>query len=417
MRKTIALLKDESGIALLMAIFTVTMLMVIATEIMYETNVELAVSSQSINQVKAHYAAKAGVEMALLRIQIFRKASSMAGDAVPKSMIDQIWQMPVTWPPVVPKEATAVDKDEVKASVKKSVMQGTYLSTIESEGAKIDVNDLASTVKVVADSTHQQILDIFNDKLQNDEVFGKKYQGTDFNKLINSIADWVDPGKESRNGGQKSSFYADLGQGDKLPPGQAFKTMQELHMVVGMTDDFYKVLEPRITVFGAKGINVNYASKGVLMALSPLITEERADKILEAKDDPNRGPFKDEKDFAGYLATLGIQQDPFMASAQPGQPAQPTVPLVFDLEFNFRIRSTGISGKVTRDITAIVYDYDRVKSRLQDLMKAAAPTPASGPGVASTPGVASQPGAASTPASSKPAVPNERPNIVYWNET
>ena len=413
MKKTIDKLKEESGVALLMAIFTVTMLMVIATEIMYETNVELAVSSQSINQVKAHYAAKAGVEMALLRIQIYRKAAAAAGDMVPKSMLDQIWQMPVAWPPVVPKEATAVDKDEVKSSVKKSVMQGQYLSTIESEGAKIDINDLASPVKVVADSAHQQVLDIFNDKMQNDEIFGKKYTGTDFNKIVNNIADWADPAKESRNGGQKSVLYSDLGQGDKLPPGQPFKTMQELHMVAGMNDDFYKVLEAKVTVFGAKGINVNYASKAVLMSLTPQITAERADKIIEAKDDPNRGPFKDEKDFAGYLATLGVQPDPFLDTTNN----QLKVPLAFDPEFNFRIRSTGISGKVTRDITAIVYDYEHVKARLHDLMKAAAPAPASAPGLASTPGTGSAPAPASSPGSSKIPVPNERPNIVYWNET
>ena len=63
MKKTTAMLKDEGGIAMMMAIFTVTVLMIIATEVMYETNIELIVSSQQVNQLKAHYAAKAGVQI------------------------------------------------------------------------------------------------------------------------------------------------------------------------------------------------------------------------------------------------------------------------------------------------------------------------------------------------------------------
>ena len=136
-----------------MAIFCVTMLMVIATEVMYETNVELAVSSQSVNTVKAHYAATAAVEISLLRIFIYRKAASMVGDSPIRSMLDPIWQMPSAWPPAVPAATNSVDKDEIKQAVKASAMQGTYLATIEAESAKLDINDLGSPLKGIVDNT------------------------------------------------------------------------------------------------------------------------------------------------------------------------------------------------------------------------------------------------------------------------
>ena len=45
--------KSERGAALMLALFATTLLMVIATEIMYETSVEYVVSTQSVNQVRA----------------------------------------------------------------------------------------------------------------------------------------------------------------------------------------------------------------------------------------------------------------------------------------------------------------------------------------------------------------------------
>src|SRR5262249_55936777 len=154
----------------------------------------------------------------------------------------------------------------------------------------------------------------------------------------------------------------DAGRGDFIPPNQALKTIQELHMIAGMDDELYDLLSPRLTVYGSKGINVNYANKEVLMSLTPAITAERADKIIEGRNDSNRGPFKNEEDFVQFLNGLGIGNNPFREGDQL------KVPLLFDTEYNFRVRSTGRAGKSQRDITAIVFDTDRVKDRLREVL-------------------------------------------------
>ncbi len=407
-RRACKTLKNESGAALMMAIFCVTMLMVIATEIMYETNVELAVSTQSVNNVKAHYAAVAAVEISLLRIQIYRKAAAMVGDSPLKSMLDPIWQMPFAWPPVVPESTTRVNKDEINDAVKESAMQGKYAVTITPESAKIDINDLASPLKGIQDNTKKRIKDIFAAKLVNDEAFDRKFRGFDFDQLINNIKDYVDEDKASEDGAQESLKYPNMGKADFYPPNQPFKTLQEIHMVAGMTDEIYDLLIPNITIYGSKGINVNYASADIFKALDPRqFTEERVQKIIEGRGDPNRGPFKDEKDFLGFLQSLGIN-DEWYKDAQ----GKPQILLLFDAEYNFRVEATGIMGKSYKNITAIVYDFDRVKSRMQELVEQMKPTP--------PPDTNKPPpqGGAPTPKKSNPAqVPNERPNIVYWNET
>ncbi len=411
MKKTISMLKQESGVALMMAIASVTLLMIIATEVMYETGVELVVSSQAVNQLKAHYAAKAGVQLSLLRIHAFKKAAAMAGDKIPASTLDPIWQMPFAWPPVVSEDVSAVEKGEIQASVKSSIMQGSYFVTIEAEGGKLDINDLASPSKVIADSTRQQLLQMYQSKMESDDSFADRNRGVDFNKVVDNITDWIDEDKSQKGGaGDESSLYPDRGSNEFIPPNAPFKTIEELHMVAGMTDELYDLLSPRLTVFGTKGVNVNYASKEVLMGLTPQITEERANRIIEDRAKQDRGPFKDEKDFKGYLQTIGITGDPFSEGDQT------KVPLLFGAEFNFRIRSTGRAGRVQREITAITYDFDRVKAQLVKFMPTPSPSPTP-PNNPNAPPPAAPTGTPTpTPATQAPPPSNEPPNIVYWNE-
>ncbi len=421
MKKTASMLKDEGGIAMMMAIFTVTVLMIIATEVMYETNVELIVSSQQVNQLKAHYAAKAGVQISLLRIAIYRKAAAMAGDMIPTSMLDPIWQMPFSWPPVVPDAASTITKGEIQKAVKASQMQAQYVATIESEGSKIDINDLDSPSKVVADSTRQQILQIFQSQMENDEEFQARHRGDDFESLVDAITDYIDADKTGRgkNGGDESALYPDR-PNELIPPNSPFKTLEELHMVAGMTDEIYELLKSRVTVYGTKGVNINYAKKDVLMSLSPQITPERADKIIEDRGKKERGPFKDQDDFLQYLGSLGIQGNPFQ-----DKDGKQTVPLLFDPEFNFRIRSTGQAGRAQKEITAIVFDTDAVQSRLHEFLMNEKPKTPTNPNdppknpndPPKDPNATANPNDKNTAAKKKkPAAPKGAPNIVFMQE-
>ena len=188
-------------------------------------------------------------------------------------------------------------------------------------------------------------------------------------------------------------------------------------MVAGMTDDFYEALAPRVTVYGSKGINVNYANEKTLESLSPAINAEAAKKIVEARSS-SRGPFKNMDDFVGYLATIGISSNPFNDGKEE------KVPLIFDNEQNFRITSTGVAGKMNRKIVAIVYDFDRVKSRLSGILKKelsgadgsdkdGAKPPNENP---SDPSAKAENKTDTKSTPPKPPPPKGRPNVVYWVE-
>jgi general secretion pathway protein K len=409
MKKTISMLKDDSGAALMIAIFAITMLMIIATEIMYETSVEYVVSTQTINQVKAHYAAKAGVQISLLRLFIYKKVMSVGGDMAKQlSMLDMIWKLPFAWPPMTPDGTSRADKEAIKDVVKNSKMGAQYLATIESEGSKIDLTTLASDKEQLFKPTMEQLEQIFTDRMENDQEFARKHSGEDFHKIIANIKDWVDPDEKDERGTDESALYTNLGDGGKgWPPNQPFKTFDELHMVAGMTDEYFKMIAPRVTIFGAKAINIKYASRDVIKSLFKL-TEEQAGKVMEERDKEGSTSFKDSSTFYQFLQSLGVRTEAFK-----DKDGKDTLNLLFEPEFNFKIKSVGISGKVQREITAIVYDMDQVAAQLKKFAPTPSPT-ATGtvnPNVtAPTPTPTAAPPAAAAP------VANEAPNIVYWFE-
>lgn len=413
------LLRTEKGVALLIALFAMTLMTFIAVEVSYDTSVDYIVASQQVNRVRAYYAAKSGVELSLLRIMLYKQAMAALGDTLgqQKSMLDPIWSFPFMWPPTgLGGKITEVDKDMLKEAIDESLMGAQYTTTIAAEGGKIDINDLGSPLKGLKKASKTQVLNIFNSELQQNDEFRIKYGNYRFEELVNNISDYIDEDTEGQNGADEASYYRDVEEKDiQLPPNRPLRTLDELHQVTGMTDEFYNLLLPRVTIFGTKGVNINYSNKELLMALDPSMTEAAVDKVIERRNDVKLGgPFKDDKDFFSFIQPYGVNVKAIEESK---------IPLLYDMEYNFRITSTGLSSNVKREITAVTYDYTNLTTRFADLMdkedQANNPSGA-GAGVGTgSPGVGAgtpSPGGAGAPAAQKFQAVKGRPTVVYWEE-
>jgi len=421
------ILKSQSGIAMLIALFAMTMMIFIATEVNFDTTVEYTEASQQVQRIKAYYAAKSGMELSFLRIQLYKQAMATLGDQLgpQKSMLDMIWQFPMTWPPMIPEKTkvTEVDKDMIQSSTKESLMDAQYATTITPESGKLNLNDLGSDVKIVQQTTRQELLNIFANEVRNNDKFRQKYSSTNFDELINNIQDWVTAGNESANGGDRKSRYdkMDLKDTNKdfVPAGRPFKTMDELHMVAGMKDEFYRLIEARATVYGLQGINVNYAPEEVLKGLDQTFTDEAVKAVVKRRSDPKEGgpfPAGDQcaSTFLNFVSPYGVN----IKSIQDSK-----VNLLCDPEYNFRVVSTGTYQKAKREITAVTFDLDNLPGRLADLLNqqdkqnnptAAPPSPTTG-GV--TPPTGAPPANQQQNNPAKMKAPKGRPVVVYWEET
>lgn len=400
-------LKSQSGVALMMALFAMMLLTFIAIEVSYDTTVDYVVASQQVNRIKAHYAAKSGLEISLLRIMLYKQALASFGASIPdKSMLDPIWNFPFMWPPTGLAKVNEVDKGMIKDVVKESLMTSQYATTITPEGGRLDINDLGSPIKSMKKSMIEQLVKVFKSEVEHNEDFADKYAGFRFEEVVNNIADYIDEDKESLNGGDESASYRDIEDKEvEMPPNRPLRTIDELNMVAGMNEDFYKLLLPRITVFGTKGVNVNYADKQTLMSLDPSMTEEAVGKVIERRSNPKiGGPFKGDKDFFSFIQGYGVNYRAIEESK---------VPLLYEVEFNFRVTSTGLASNVKREITVITYDYTNLVDRYGELLdKADKENPPPG-----TPPAQPADTSAESPAKEKKIQASKgRPSVVYFEE-
>lgn len=415
----LAPLRGQSGVALLMALVSLSLLYFVAMEVSYDSAVDYTVARQQVERIKARYAAKAGMELSLLRVMLYKQAVAALGSSLGGNvnMLDPIWNFPFMWPPTLAAEAapkmTEVDKSMLKDAAKESLMDAQYTTQISAIGGHLDINDLGSDVKGYAKLMRQQILQIFQTEVQNNEAFARKYAGFRFEEVVNNIADYIDADAESLNGGDESAPYRDVADKEaKLPPNRPLRTLDELHQVAGINEDFYQLLSARVTIYGTKGINVNYAPKEVLMSLDPSMREEAVDKAIARRGDPKQGgPFKNDQDFYGFISGFGV-------NVKAMQDAK--IPLMYDTEFNFKIISTGLSKNVKREITAITYDYPNLAQRLITLLNEQEKQDQGSGGLTEKTPPPVDPGgktpAADPNAKAKIQTAKGRPTVVYWEE-
>lgn len=346
---------------MVMAVTAVAMIAYLAMEVMYDSTVEYSVNSQSLNRLKAYYAAKSGLELSMLRIKIYQTVMAKYGTQLGpyQQYVDEIWKFPLAWPLPLDESMNSVDRESADKISKESLIDGAFAATISDEGSRIDLNDLVSPSKKLAEITQQRLVEALKRQIEENEEWRDKYSNVRPEEVINNIADWMSSKNESLNGGDKRSAYAELNRDREFyPPNAGFRTLQEMRMVKDMNDDFFDFLSPLVTIYGMKGVNPNFASKEVLKSLDAGITDEIVNEIVQRRDDPQLGgPFKDSEDFWGFVTGKGARLV-----------AQDTkdIPLYFETLVSFRIKSTGNFASAVREIEVVVTDLDRTAKRIKE---------------------------------------------------
>lgn len=402
-------LRSNRGIAIITAILALAFLTYLATEVTYDATVEYAVNSQGLKRLKAYYAARAGVEVSLLRIKAYQQAAQQLGaEAAASPMVNLIWQFPLQWPLVLPDanvNLSLSDKEALNESKEGTFFDATFDTQISDEGSKIDLNDLVSPSRILKENARRQLLNVFLQEIESNRRFEAKYRNYRFEELINQIADFMSSQRMSLNGGDKMAAYSNT-EYQGYPPNRNFRTLSELRVLPLMEEDFFRLLENRVTIFGLKGINPNTATKEVLMSLDVGITAEIADRLIQRRNtQAEGGPYRNPQDFWTSVQAFGAR-----LNANPDE-----IPIVTEPLNSFRIKSTGVYGNVRAQIEVIVVDFDRVATRVADFVKKEnPPSPGSpGPGPNPAPQPPAQPPGAAQPGGQRQGPPR----IVYWFES
>jgi general secretion pathway protein K len=350
-------LHNHRGIAILQALFMVMLITFIVNQVSFETAVEYTTNAQALHRVKAYQAAKAGVQISLLRLALYQKARAQFGqDLGPNAqMLDFIYSFPLTWPLMAPGDLSSVDKDGFEAVNKTALMDATYSTQIQSEDL-LNINDLGSTVEAQRNRVRNHLIEILKGKVENDREWTDKHGNIPYEEIVNNLQDWVDRDNQRVSGGSESEIYGRLREmdpdnKDTFPPNRHFRTLEEIRMVPGVTDAIFDLLKGGFSTFGPMGINPNYADEDALKSLHPQMTDEMVSKIMARRSNPDLGGrFDGVESFIDYLS----RDLRLPISEEEGK----QMPLRFTDPCNFRIESSGASGKSVVTITAITFDLN-----------------------------------------------------------
>ena len=350
-KKSFYRLRDKKGIALFVALAGILLMTVLAVEFSREAVIEHRSSAHAVHKLQAYYAAKAGVDISLLRIKLYYKVLSQLGDSLGdnRSLLDQIWQFPFQWPPDLPQDLDPVLRSNIEGAKENSYLKSSYVAVIEREEKKVNLPLLIFSDEKVKQVIQKQILNLFELKKEEDSDFSEKYSDNDLETLVNNIIDWVDEDSESLNGGLESSYYEDKESGS-WPAQRLFLSLGEMKLVSGMNEELFLFLKDKVTLYSPPAIQVNFLSKEVFLSVFEEGTEELYEAFSEAKEE--RGGFPHVESFYSFLESEGYSTDSFK---------QMPVPLSFDSPSSFRIYSTGLSRGISQSIEAVTISPESFK--------------------------------------------------------
>ncbi len=237
----------KGGAALVVALWTVLILSLLISGLAYEMHIEAGITSYSRKRLKAQVAARGGVEYAKFLLAKSFDTSAFEEDDEQQEALRNM--------------AKNLEKGIGVTGVK--VEQGTAVAVVDilPEAGRRNVNTLE-------DEDWEELLDQAGVPEES------------WPELIDCFMDFTDEGDEHRlNGAEEDDpFYKDAGY---APKNARLDTVDELLLVKGFTKEIVyggppadpkgeplRGIAPLLTTFGDGKVNVNTASREVLMTLT-----------------------------------------------------------------------------------------------------------------------------------------------------
>jgi general secretion pathway protein K len=286
----------ERGVALIMVLGALTILAVMLAEFQDQTSAELGSALSHRDAVHAEYAARSAVNLSRLLI---------ASEPTIRKALAPLFLLMKQGPPQIPvwefadRVLGAFNNQEGTEAFKSlagvDIQEGENLGfdgagfdvRIIDEDSKINLNVAARGDAFSQARLAQQLIGLLTGP-QYDPLFESRDSDGQFSNrqtICSAIVDWADPDQEgypcdphsgtAQQAGAEDSFYQLL-KNPYVRKNAAFDSLEELHMVRGIGDDFWSTFidpdpdkpEKRVvTVWGQGKINVNTANGQTILAV------------------------------------------------------------------------------------------------------------------------------------------------------
>jgi general secretion pathway protein K len=300
--------RNERGVAMLMVMVAVVLLSTLVYEFMDTSEISRNLAYAARDEVRAHYLARSAVQISRLILHIQKTYV----DPYKRQGINiQLWKLPFIDSGTLEGlmggtstlDALGIGSGETAQSMNRAsqprarssagkmtsaqpgflALGGTFNAEIESENGKINLNACCAPAQIVV--LRRQLEGLFLPSQYNPFFEERKSDGQYCSReeQISSIIDWVDPDtqKSGLEGGFEDDRYLRLRDPYKSKNSK-FDTLQELHLVKGVDDDFMAAFGSKLTIYGGQFVvNVASADAEVIKALV---------RAYVAPNDPLRDP-------------------------------------------------------------------------------------------------------------------------------
>jgi general secretion pathway protein K len=273
------LMCNESGIALLIVLWVMTLLIVITLSFSVMARTEIFSTLTFKEQTENKYLAEAGLQRGIMEI-FYRNVNKNA-------------------------QTTLTEEEIYRTDGKYYVAQmgkGYYKLSLSDESGKININTLTDLTGI-----------ILNNLLVNMGI-----EKATADTIVDSILDWKDADDLTRLHGAESDYYMSLPNPYKAKNAN-FDNLEELLLVKGITPEIIYGNEKKpglinfITVYSnTDKININVAAPEVLKAI-PLMSDDAIQKIINYRTADNTS--KDGSNLQTLLAADYAMISPYITTA------------------------------------------------------------------------------------------------------
>jgi general secretion pathway protein K len=306
------LVRSESGLALLMVLVTVAVLSAIVVEFVFQTRINAQIAANVRDRIKAYYLARSAMNFSRLILHFQGQVDKFTGGML------KLYQLV----PIESDLAKALTQGELAEAFGMEdanlgdvrgfgEFQGHFYAEIEDEYSKVNINALDSIASISSPVTAQILAMIGSPRYQ--AMFEEPDAEGQYNTpadIVTSMHDWIDMDNAFDNFNPDMVVTDPFSQATVFIPGTSgedsrydmledpyqnkndpFFTVDELHMVRGIGDDFMQEFSNKFTVYTDPSLLLNLNSvNDPLMMLSllcmqpeniPLCTEQGLPQLLE----------------------------------------------------------------------------------------------------------------------------------------
>jgi len=323
---------NQSGAALLTVLVALLLMSLMTLELQYTSLIEKKLAYNDLSHIQAHYLAKSGIRLGLLRVVGFGRASKQFGNQPQmKPFLPMLWNLPF---PPFPAEAADLnrlslkEKSEQEEAIKDTrISAGQFSYVINSESSKINLNllwtpgvepyDFRSEPQNLSDFTAATLYNKIEEIIRESENPIDEFGNVRAEDIVRNLIDWITPRQVSLGAGNKDAWYEQQEPKYKTKGGPFF-TLDEIKRVKDMSPALFLKLKPFVTVFSQDGrVDLNEATqKGTLRNFFPGITDYSLKLIQEAfAERAQTGGWTNTTDFFNVLNSI----DPVSANRYPQQ--------------------------------------------------------------------------------------------------